>query len=49
MGTVAGHVKPILIVNVSYGIALLNKFLQTGSVNKAHFVTQPNLLITPHN
>ena len=20
-----------------------------GSVNKAHFVTQPNLLITPHN
>ena len=22
---------------------------QRGSVNKAHFVTQPNLLITPHN
>ena len=30
MGTVAGHVKPILIVNVSYGIALLNKFFANG-------------------
>ena len=28
---------------------LSHNFSQRGSVNKAHFMTQPNLLITPHN
>ena len=29
--------------------AALKKLKQRGSVNKAQFVTQPNLLISPHN